>query len=195
MSDNVNTTTVGIDSENDFIAQVKQTGVLVPEVGMVYTEGEGRATRYFIDDERVKKADVEALFEEGSDWEVPVEGDHEHGEIQCRYCGAFVGYLTGSHMKSHDEGPQTVDEYRQFVAEKDDIDPSDVPLAPDELNNVFHQAGDLDEETRKKLSEMNKQRWESGEYDHLRKEDEDEEDDDEEDEEGNGEAEPVEAAQ
>lgn len=174
MTEDVNTTTVSIDSENDFIAQVRETAAIVSGK-VVHTEGEGRATRYFIDDEKVKKSEVEDLYEDGLEVEVPVEDEHEHGEIQCEVCGKVVGYLTGSHMKSHDGGPQTVDEYRQFVAEQEDIEPSEVPLAPDELTNVFHEAGELDEETRNELAEMNRERWEAGEYDHLRKEDDDEE--------------------
>ena len=182
MSDNTNTQTVSIDSKNDFIAQVKETGVVVAGGDKVlHTEGEGRATRYFVGGEQVKKADIEAEFEaQQSDDDpavevhVPTQAEHEHGEIECEYCGRSLGYLTGSHMASHDGGPQTVDAYRHMVAERRDIEPEDVPLAPEELSEAFESWGNsLDEEVRQKLSDINKARWEAGEYDHLRKEEAD----------------------
>lgn len=193
MSDNTNTTTVGIDSKNEFIAQVKETGV-VAGGDLVHTEGEGRATRYFVGDEQVKKAEVEDLYAEQDEVEVPVEREFDHGDIACRVCGNVVGYLTGSHMKTHDEGePRSVAEYRAHVADKDGVEPSEVPLAPEELTEVFHASGDLSDETRRQLSETNKARWEAGEYDHLRKEDADDgSDDDGSDDDGDEEA--VEAA-
>lgn len=154
-----NTKAVSIDSKSEFIEQVRTTGVLHPEAGLVHTEGEGRQTRYFVGDERVGKGDVESLFEAGSDWEVPVDADFEYGGIRCRTCGKVVGYLTGSHMGTHEDienAPTTVAEYREMVAEADGIDPEDVPLSTDEMMDA--------------IAERNRARWEAGEYDHLRKE-------------------------
>jgi hypothetical protein len=177
MSSN-NYTDVSIDNKNDFIAQVKATGVIVAGGSeLLHTEGEGRSTRYFVGDEKVTKAEVVEEFEarmEGDNTtvvcRVPTEG-HEHGDVQCRYCGKVLGYLTGSHMNTHgDNGPRTVDEYRAFVAKKDGIEPSEVPLCTDDMMNVFVASGDHDDEMRARLSEGNKARWEAGEYDHLRKE-------------------------
>jgi hypothetical protein len=178
----VNTTEVSIDNENEFVAQVRTTGVVVAGGDAVLrTEGEGRQTRYFVGDEQVRKAEVVEEFRaRQSDDDpsvtvhVPADAEHEHGDVVCRVCGKALGYLTGSHMKTHDEGPTTIDGYRAMVAEADGVEPSEVPLCTDDLFATFEAAGNIDEETRRQLSEHNKARWEAGEYDHLRASEDDE---------------------
>lgn len=101
--------------------------------------------------------------------------------------GRLMGYITGSHVKSlPGEGLESVDDYRAAVYQAitsgssyDDSSgeglerPDDVPIAPDAMMEVFEESGgDVDEETREKLSRQVERRWEDGEYDHLRKDDE-----------------------
>lgn len=160
-----------IESKQDAVEQIVNGGVLADGV-LAEAEGEGRQRRYFLDGDNVAKSEVVEAVLEADEVEQP--GDEpEHGSIQCRYCGDVLGYLTGSHMESHDdEGPQSVDEYRAFVAAEEDVEPEEVPIAPDELDSLFEEAGQHDEETRQELSELNQERWEQGEYDHLRGDDE-----------------------
>jgi len=175
-----NTRTVSIDTKEQFIAQVRETGVVVDGGDSVLrTEGEGRATRYFVGGDKVQKAEIEAEYEavsgDGGEIEVhvPAEDDEpEHGTIRCEVCGREVGYLTGSHMKTHEDGrPTTVAAYREAVAADKGVDTDEVPLAPDELTEVFERSGEHDEETLDELAEINRRRWEDGEYDHLRADD------------------------
>lgn len=164
-----NNTTIdgGIETETEAVEAIKTGGGVVADGVRAHTEGEGRQTRYILGGDNVPKAEVVGAVLEAD--EVEAAGDEpEHGTIACEHCGAELGYLTGSHMQSHDGGPQTVAEYRQTVAADRGVEPSEVPLAPDELSEVFEAAGDHDEETLDELSELNEARWEAGEYDHLR---------------------------
>lgn len=164
-----------IDNKQDAVEQIVDGGVVADGV-LAEARGEGRQRRYFLGGENVAKGDVvEAVLGADEVEDAGADEEPEHGSIECRYCGAAVGYLTGSHMKSHDEGgPQSVDAYRALVAEQEGVEPSEVPIAPDELGSLFEEAGQHDEETRERLAEMNKERWEAGEYDHLRQEDDEE---------------------
>lgn len=167
MSDNNSGHDGGIETETEAVDAIKTGDGVVADGVRAHTEGEGRQTRYILGGDNVPKAEVvEAVLEAD---EVEAAGDEpEHGTIVCRHCGDELGYLTGSHMKSHDEGPQTVAQYRQTVAARNDMEADEVPLAPDALGEVFEDAGDHDEETLDELSELNEARWEAGEYDHLR---------------------------
>lgn len=109
----------------------------------------------------------------------------------------LMGYITGSHVGSLPvEGMDSVDDYREAVfhalgadlADTDDDaepivafgSPDDVPIATDDMMAKFEASGQRvaeDEDLKEKLSEQVKNRWEDGEYDHLRKEDEEPEDD------------------
>ncbi len=41
------------------------------------------------------------------------------GELPCMVCGESKNYLNTSHMETHNSGePQTIQEYRDWVAEK-----------------------------------------------------------------------------
>ena len=96
-----------------------------------------------------------------------------------------MGYITGSHVKSLPAGVETVDDYRSavyralagegivgrpdspapWVAEADDV-----PIATDDMMETFRDAGDsMTDEQRERTSKRVAQRWEDGEYDHLRK--------------------------
>lgn len=173
-------------TETQFVDAVRAEGVVVvthadeDDIELT-TKGEGRQTRYFVDGEKAKKSAVVSVYEtyvreQGAPVEDLAGGEAGADEIQCEYCGALVGYLTGSHMQSHDAGPQTVEEYRQEVASRRGVSPDEVPLAPDALAEAFEAAGQHDEETLEELSRMNKARWEAGEYDHLRADEDGDED-------------------
>lgn len=167
MTTNTEAAEGGIATESEATEAIKTGDGVVADGVRAHTEGEGRQTRYYLGGDNVPKAEVVAAVLEAD--EVEAAGDEpEHGTIVCEHCGAELGYLTGSHMGSHDDGPQTVAEYRQTVAAGRGVDPSEVPLAPDELSEVFEAAGQHDEETLEELSELNEARWEAGEYDHLR---------------------------
>ena len=92
--------------------------------------------------------------------------------------GDEMGYITGSHVKASPAPVETVDEYRQLVVQAMDgeMATDEVPIAPDGLMEKFKSYGDHDEDTIEQLSEQNKARWEDGEYDHLRKDDDEDED-------------------
>jgi len=181
-----NTTTVSTETETEAEEAIKGGSGVVADGTRAHTEGEGRQTRYFLGGDNARKGEaVEAVLgaDEVVDADAGSDDEPEHGTIECEACGRRLGYLTGSHMKSHDDGqPQSVAAYRSAVAARKGVDEGDVPLAPDELTDVFRDAGDHDEETLQELSALNKARWDAGEYDHLRKEDG-----------GSGGAEPVES--
>jgi hypothetical protein len=157
----------GIETETEAVEAIKTGDGVVADGVRAHTTGEGRQTRYLLGGDNVPKAEVvEAVLEAD---EVEAADQPDHGTIVCRVCGDELGYLTGSHMQTHaDNQPQTVGQYREAVAARNDADPEDVPLAPDALAEVFESAGDHDEETLDELSELNEARWEAGEYDHLR---------------------------
>jgi hypothetical protein len=92
----------------------------------------------------------------------------------------LMGYITGSHVKALPaDGLTSVDDYRAAVVEAVGGEagitkPGSVPIATDDMMETFEQAGNkLDKEDREKLSRQVEARWEDGEYDHLRKDDED----------------------
>lgn len=137
-----------IDTVAQFFDAVRSAGVWIDDKHIT-AEGEGRATRYLVDGESATKGDARGLFDSARDSGAAVlVGDEGGQKVQCEVCGGFVGYLTGSHMGTHEDGePQTVAEYREAFGE-------DAPLAPE----GFMEA----------LAEANRERWEAGEYDHLR---------------------------
>lgn len=106
--------------------------------------------------------------------------------------GRLMGYITGSHVGSTPTSLESVDDYRHAVfqsltgdaaTEEDQLadleGPDEVPIATDGMMEKFKESGQSvqdDEELKEKLSEDVKRRWEDGQYDHLRKDDEDDED-------------------
>lgn len=97
----------------------------------------------------------------------------------------LMGYITGSHVGALPaEALETVDDYRRAVFEalvagdhETELElgsPDEVPIAPEETMEKFREAGgDVDEDTREKISQQVQQRWEDGDYDHLRNDEED----------------------
>jgi hypothetical protein len=93
----------------------------------------------------------------------------------------LMGYITGSHVGAlPSEHLSTVDDYRnavfQALADGDDpltdelVVPKDVPICTDDMMEVFrNSSNDMDEETRERIAQQVRQRWEDGEYDFLRK--------------------------
>lgn len=89
----------------------------------------------------------------------------------------LMGYITGSHVKALPNGMESVDDYRRTVAatlrglpDGYDIEPGDVPIAPDALMERFEEWGQQTTESGFDFAHFNKQRWEDGHYDHLRAE-------------------------
>jgi len=111
----------------------------------------------------------------------------------------LMGYITGSHVGALPaDGLSTVDDYRDAVyqalertGEPEGVleSPDDVPIMTDDMMETFTEAGNQikhDEETRERLSNQVEARWEDGEYDHLRDEDDEQDEQYEQDEEGAG---------
>lgn len=164
--------TNAIETKTDYEQALKDNGVFAGD-RFYFTEGEGRQTRYFSrpadggEKEAVSKGEAMDAYDEHGPENVMLPDDPD--EVECRVCGESLGYITHSHLDAHDEGPTTVAEYREFVADADGIDPEDVPLASDDMYDRFASGGHSnDEETREKIAEKVRAKWESGEYDHLR---------------------------
>lgn len=104
-------------------------------------------------------------------------GADEGDAVLSLVTGEEMGYITGSHVKASPAPVDTVDGYRALVVEAIDVvdDEDEVPIAPDALMEEFRSYGGLSDETRDELAEINRARWEAGEYDHLRKDDGDDE--------------------
>lgn len=117
---------------------------------------------------------VRTNFEENDGFTVETEDGEKMFSLVA---GRPIGYITGSHVKATNAPVDTVADYRALVAEALGVEADEVPIATDEMNDKFRSAGEHSEETLKMLSEMNKARWESGAYDHLRKADDEDEDD------------------
>ena len=80
-----------------------------------------------------------------------------------------MGYITGSHVEASPAPVDGVGGYKIVVAEALDIDPDEVPTATEGMREKFASGGhELDEEQKAALSEKIQNRWDEGEYDHLR---------------------------
>lgn len=230
--DNTQTTEATFETTAAAAEAIKTTGVMA-DGQHAHTRGEGRQTRYYLDDDNVTKGEVVEAVMSASDVAAPgvtdedeeaeeadeADEDEEADEAESRthdeavafarevwidneatfvtedddgnekvvslVTGAAMGYVTGSHIKASPAPITTVDEYRALVVEAiDEVESADeVAIAPGEMMAKFESYGQHDQETRDKLSEMNKARWESGAYDHLRKDDEEEQEDEESDDE------------
>lgn len=111
-----------IETVAQYFDAVRTAGVWIDNQHIT-SEGEGRSTRYFVDGEKASKSDARDAFDAARESGVAIlVGDEANRQIRCLACGGSVGYLTGSHMKSHEDGlPQSIAEYR---AEYGDDTPS-----------------------------------------------------------------------
>lgn len=56
------------------------------------------------------------------------------GTIPCLVCGSQFTYLTTSHMRTHDpEQPQTIPQYREWVADRFNLDHDDPAVTGNDL--------------------------------------------------------------
>ncbi|NHN46491.1 hypothetical protein G9464_02595 [Halostella sp. JP-L12] len=61
------------------------------------------------------------------------------GTLPCLVCGDRLNYLNTAHLQTHPpEKPQTVAQYRAWVAEQFDLDPDDPAVASNELLKPQH---------------------------------------------------------
>lgn len=163
-----------------FVDGEKAQKAAVESVFETYVDEQGAPVEDLTDDEDEDEgltyAEAEDRAMELIQADMPTQED---GEILSLVTGEYMGYITGSHVKASPAPITTVQEYRWLVADAtdDEIEPDEVPIAPTQLQHTFEKAGQHDEETLNELSRMNRARWEAGEYDHLRSEDDDESDD------------------
>lgn len=75
--------------------------------------------------------------------------------VRCLVCGSELQYITHSHIATHPEGPNTIEDYKERVAEVLDIDEDEVPIMSADLQH--------------RLAEKIRSVWESGKYDHFRR--------------------------
>jgi hypothetical protein len=132
-----------------------------------------------LDDEELKQTIVENFEDNGGTF-FAEDDDGDTKVVSLAHPeGRLMGYITGSHVGALPaDSIETVDDYRRAVHDAldlpEDTSPDDVPICDSDMMETFKEAGSsIAEERREEIAEQVSQRWEDGEYDHLRQDDSD----------------------
>jgi len=132
-----------------------------------------------LDDEELRDTIVENFEDNGGSF-FAEDDDGDTKVVSLAHPeGRLMGYITGSHVGALPaDSIETVDDYRRAVHDAldlpEDTSPDDVPICDSDMMETFQEAGSsISDERREEIAQQVEARWEDGEYDHLRQDDED----------------------